>query len=298
MNNVVTTQNLTKHYGHIRAVDDLTLEIPEKSVFGILGPNGSGKTTTLGMLLDVIIPTSGSYSWFGNQSNTENRQQIGSILETPAFYPYLSAIDNLKIIAEIKSTGYGAIDEVLTLVGLFERRHSPYRTFSLGMKQRLALASALLCDPRVMILDEPTNGLDPRGIAEIRDLIRIIASKGKTIILASHLLDEVQKVCSHFAVLNKGKLLYSGLVNDVSGDEQRIELAADDVNQLYSLLENYPDKKNLEVQDKGIVITLPGDASITQLSSYIYQHGVVPTHLVALHRSLEKQFLDILNESK
>jgi ABC-type multidrug transport system ATPase subunit len=298
LNNVVTTQNLTKHYGHIRAVDDLNLEIPEKSVFGILGPNGSGKTTTLGMLLDVIIPTSGSYSWFGNQPNTENRQQIGSILETPAFYPYLSAIDNLKIIAEIKSAGYGAIDEVLTLVGLYERRHSTFRTFSLGMKQRLALASALLCDPRVMILDEPTNGLDPRGIAEIRDLIRTIASKGKTIILASHLLDEVQKVCSHFAVLNKGKLLYSGLVNDVSGDEQRIELAADDVNQLYSLLENYPGKKNLELLDKRIIITLPGDNSVTRLSSYIYQHGVVPTHLVALHRSLEKQFLDILNESK
>lgn len=298
MNNVVTTQNLTKHYGHIRAVDDLNLEIPEKSVFGILGPNGSGKTTTLGMLLDVIIPSSGSYSWFGNQSNKENRQQIGSILETPAFYPYLSAIDNLKIIAEIKSTGYGGIDEVLTLVGLYERRHSTFRTFSLGMKQRLALASALLCDPRVMILDEPTNGLDPRGIAEMRDLIRTIASRGKTIILASHLLDEVQKVCSHFAVLNKGKLLYSGMVNDVSGDEQRIELAADDVNQLYTLLENYPGKKNLEVQEKRIIITLPGDTSVTQLSSYIYQHGVVPTHLVALHRSLEKQFLDILNESK
>lgn len=298
MNNVVTTQNLTKHFGHIRAVDNLNLEIPEKSVFGILGPNGSGKTTTLGMLLDVIIPTSGSYSWFGNQPNTENRQKIGSILETPSFYPYLSAIDNLKIIAEIKSAGYDTIDEVLTLVGLYERRHSTFRTFSLGMKQRLALASALLCDPRVMILDEPTNGLDPRGIAEIRDLIRTIASKGKTIILASHLLDEVQKVCSHFAVLNKGKLLYSGLVNDVSGDEQRIELAADDLNQLYSLLENYPGKKNLEIQDKRIIITLPGDTTIARLSSYIYQQGVVPTHLVALHRSLEKQFLDILNESK
>lgn len=298
MNNVVTTQNLTKHFGHIRAVDNLNLEIPEKSVFGILGPNGSGKTTTLGMLLDVIIPTSGSYSWFGNQPNTENRQKIGSILETPSFYPYLSAIDNLKIIAEIKSAGYDTIDEVLTLVGLYERRHSTFRTFSLGMKQRLALASALLCDPRVMILDEPTNGLDPRGIAEIRDLIRTIASKGKTIILASHLLDEVQKVCSHFAVLNKGKLLYSGLVNDVSGDEQRIELAADDLNQLYSLLENYPGKKNLEIQDKRIIITLPGDTPIARLSSYIYQQGMVPTHLVALHRSLEKQFLDILNESK
>ena len=298
MNNVVTTQNLTKHYGHIRAVENLNLEIPEGSVFGILGPNGSGKTTTLGMLLDVIIPTSGSYSWFGNQGNKENRQKIGSILETPSFYPYLSAIDNLKIIAEIKSVGYGAIDEVLTLVGLFERRHSTFRTFSLGMKQRLALASALLCDPRVMILDEPTNGLDPRGIAEIRDLIRTIAGKGKTIILASHLLDEVQKVCSHFAVLNKGKLLYTGLVNDVTGDEQRIELSADDVNQLYALLENYPDKKKLELQDKRIIITLPGDTSVAGLSSYIYQNGVIPTHLVALHRSLEKQFLDILNESK
>lgn len=298
MNNVVTTQNLTKHYGRIRAVDDLNLEIPEKSVFGILGPNGSGKTTTLGMLLDVIIPTSGSYSWFGNQGNKENRRQIGSILETPSFYPYLSAVDNLKIIAEIKSAGYGAIDEVLNVVGLFERRHSTFRTFSLGMKQRLALASALLCDPRVMILDEPTNGLDPRGIAEIRDLIRTIAGRGKTIILASHLLDEVQKVCTHFAVLNKGRLLYSGLVNDVSGDEQRIELAADDINQLYSLLENYPGKKSLEVLDKRIIITVPGDTSVTQLSSYIYQHGIVPTHLVALHRSLEKQFLDILNESK
>jgi ABC-type multidrug transport system ATPase subunit len=298
LNNVVTTQNLTKHYGSIRAVDNLNLEIPEKSVFGILGPNGSGKTTTLGMLLDVINPTSGSYSWFGNQTTTDNRRQIGSILEIPAFYPYLSAVDNLKIIAEIKSTGYGSIDEVLTLTGLFERRHSSFRTFSLGMKQRLALASALLCDPRVMILDEPTNGLDPRGIAEMRDLIRTIAGKGKTIILASHLLDEVQKVCSHFAVLNKGKLLYTGLVNDVSGDEQRIELASDDINQLYSVLEGYPGKKNLEILDRRIIITVPGDTSVASLSGYIYQHGVVPTHLVALHRSLEKQFLDILNESK
>jgi ABC-type multidrug transport system ATPase subunit len=298
LNNVVTTQNLTKHYGHIRAVDSLNLEIPEKSVFGILGPNGSGKTTTLGMLLDVIIPTSGSYTWFGNKPNKENRQQIGSILETPSFYPYLSAVDNLKIIAEIKSTGYNSIEEVLTLVGLYERRHSTFRTYSLGMKQRLALASALLCDPRVMILDEPTNGLDPKGIAEIRDLIRTIAGKGKTIILASHLLDEVQKVCSHFAVLNKGKLLYSGLVNDVSGDEQRIEIAADDVNQLYSLLEIYPGKRKLEMLDKRIIITIPHDSTVKELSTYLYQQGIVPTHLVELHRSLEKQFLDILNESK
>jgi ABC-type multidrug transport system ATPase subunit len=297
LNNVVTTQHLTKIYGHIRAVDDLCLEIPEKSVFGILGPNGSGKTTTLGMLLDVINPTSGTYSWFGNYSRKENRQKIGSILETPAFYPYLSAVDNLKIIAEIKTIGYASIDEVLQTVGLFERRHSMYRTYSLGMKQRLALASALLCDPLVMILDEPTNGLDPKGIAEMRDLIRNIARQGKTIILASHLLDEVQKVCSHFAVLNRGKLLYTGLVNEVVEDEQRIEISADDTNRLYDLLGNYPGKKQLETEGDRIIITIAGDIPVSGLSQYLFEHGVAPTHLVSLHRSLEKQFLDILNVS-
>jgi ABC-2 type transport system ATP-binding protein len=298
LNNVVTTDLLTKNYGRIKAVDELTFTIPEKSVFGLLGPNGSGKTTTLAILLDVVRPTSGSYSWFGNYSKRETRQKIGSILETPAFYPYLSATDNLKIIAEIKAIGYDNINEVLKITGIYDRRLSTYRTFSLGMKQRLALAAALLCDPPVMILDEPTNGLDPRGIAEIRDLIRTIAFQGKTIILASHLLDEVQKVCSHFAVLNKGRLLYSGLVNEVAGNEQRIEVSCGNTDQLYNLLGNYPEKRYLEISGDKVIITLPADSSIAQLSSFIYQHGIIPTHMVSLYRSLENQFLDILNESK
>jgi ABC-type multidrug transport system ATPase subunit len=294
---VVSTKNLTKHYGAIQAVNDLCLDIPEKSVFGLLGPNGSGKTTTLGMLLDVINPTSGSYSWFGNQSAVENRRKIGSILETPAFYPYLSAIDNLKIVAEIKCCGYGSIDGVLRQVGLWERRHSLYRTYSLGMKQRLALAAALISDPQVMILDEPTNGLDPKGIAEIRELIRNIASHGKTIILASHLLDEVQKVCTHFAVLNKGRLLYSGPVEASAGDQQ-IELSADDPAALSEFLFNFPERKKLETRDQMVIITIPADIPVSRLSRFIYDGGIIPTHMVVLKKSLENQFLEILKESK
>jgi len=298
LNYVVTTHTLSKHYGRIKAVDELTLAIPEKSIFGLLGPNGSGKTTTLGMLLDVINPSSGTYSWFGNQSNKQNRRKIGSILETPAFYPYLSAFDNLKIIAEIKAIGYEPINEVLKITGLYERRHSSYRTFSLGMKQRLAISAAMLCDPSVMILDEPTNGLDPTGIAEIRELIRTIARQGKTIILASHLLDEVQKVCTHYAVLKKGRLLYTGPVNNEAGNELRIELEAGDPDKLYALLEEFPEKMSLERSGNRVIITISGHAEISSLSSYVYQHGLVPTHLVMLQKSLENQFLDILNENK
>jgi len=164
------------------------------------------------------------------------------------------------------------------------------------MKQRLALASALLCDPLVMILDEPTNGLDPRGIAEIRELIRTIAQQGKTIILASHLLDEVQKVCTHFAVLNRGKLMYSGLVNEVSGAEQRVELSADNTGELILLLEKFPGKRKLESAGEKIVITLDGSIPVSDLSRFVYQHGIMVTHLVSLKRSLESQFLEILNE--
>jgi ABC-type multidrug transport system ATPase subunit len=296
LNNVVTTTGLTKHYGPIKAVDELTLGIPEKSIFGILGPNGSGKTTTLGMLLDVINPTSGTYTWFGKAPGSENLQKIGSILETPSFYPYLSATDNLQIVAEIKAIGTGNINEVLKITGLFDRRNSAFSAFSLGMKQRLAIAAALLCDPIVMILDEPTNGLDPRGIAEIRELILTIAGQGKTIILASHLLDEVQKVCSHFAVLNKGHLMYSGLVNEANHEEQRLEIAADNTGKLLDILNSFPGRRKVETNNDSIVLTLPGNIPVSDLSRFVFEHGVSITHLVSQKKSLETQFLEILNE--
>jgi len=209
----------------------------------------------------------------------------------------MPAVDNLKIIAEIKAISYHNIHEVLKLVGLYDRRNSAYRTFSLGMKQRLAIASALLCDPVVMILDEPTNGLDPRGIAEIRELIQTIAGQGKTIILASHLLDEVQKVCSHFAVLNRGKLMYSGMVNEVGGEEQRVEMSSDNPEELLTLLEKFPGKRKLDADGKKIVICLAPSVPISELSRFVFEHGIVITHLVSLKKSLESQFLEILNES-
>jgi ABC-2 type transport system ATP-binding protein len=266
-------------------------------VFGILGPNGSGKSTTLGMILDVINPTSGSYSWFGNLTKKENRQKIGAILETPSFYPYLSAERNLKIVARIKNYSNNNIDEILKTVGLYDRRKSHFHTFSLGMKQRLALASALLCDPKVLVLDEPTNGLDPKGIAEIREIIQQVAKQGKTVILASHLLDEVQKVCSHFAVLNFGELVYTGKVDEVSDDKLWVEVAATDMEKLKKLLGNFTGKAELKTENNIHIVLLNKETGVSDMSTYLQNQGIILTHLLARKKNLEQQFLDILNQS-
>ena len=209
METILEISHLYKNYGKIKAVQDLNLQVESGTVFGLLGPNGSGKTTTLGIVLDVVHKTKGEFRWFGMPPTNNSRKKIGAILEAPAFYPYLSAVENLKIVAQIKNTPFDRIELVLEKVGLLDRRNDRFQTYSLGMKQRLAIGSALLSDPLVLLLDEPTNGLDPQGIADVRELILKISAEGKTIILASHLLDEVQKVCSHFAVLNKGQMLYS-----------------------------------------------------------------------------------------
>lgn len=298
MDNVLSIKNLSKNYGKINAVSELSLNVPEGSVFGILGPNGSGKTTTLGIILDVINPTSGTYEWFRNFTKKENRQKIGSILETPAFYPYLSALRNLKIIADIKGISYDNIDNVLKIVGLFERRDYDYRTYSLGMKQRLAVAAALLCDPMVMVLDEPTNGLDPQGIAEIREVIKNVAKQGKTVILASHLLDEVQKVCTHFAVLNYGNLIYNGSVDEALTDQQVVEVNSSEPGKLEKILNKFPGKIKVENENNKIIVTLEKNKSVIDLSTYLTENKIIVTHLVVRKKSLEQQFLDILNESK
>lgn len=298
MDNVLSIKNLYKNYGKIKAVSDLSLNVPEGSVFGILGPNGSGKTTTLGIILDVINPTSGTYEWFRNFTKKENRQKIGSILETPAFYPYLSALRNLKIIADIKGIDYGNINNVLKIVGLYERRDYNFSTYSLGMKQRLAVASALLCDPMVMVLDEPTNGLDPQGIAEIREVIKNIAKQGKTVILASHLLDEVQKVCTHFAVLNYGNLMYNGSVDAALTDQQVVEVSSSEPDKLEKALNEFQGKIKLEKESNKIIVMLDKNKSVIDLSTYLIDNKIIITHLVIQKKSLEQQFLDILNESK
>ncbi len=277
-------------------MNDLSLEVQPGTVFGILGPNGSGKTTTLGIILDVINKTSGSYYWFGKKPDKNVRKRIGAILETPIFYPYLSATRNLEIVAEIKEIAKPDIDGVLKKVELYERRNDRFKTFSLGMKQRLSIASALLCDPEVMILDEPTNGLDPQGIAEIRELIKSIALEGKTIILASHLLDEVQKVCSDFCVLKKGRLIYSGKVDEVSSGVAIVDVRAESEN-LEQVLKAFDGASNVSRELHGFMVTLQPGKSAADLNKFLFEKGVTASHLLTQKKSLEKQFLELLAES-
>lgn len=297
MKTVLSIENIHKRYGKIHAVNGLSLEVEEGSVFGILGPNGSGKSTTLGILLDVVAKDSGDFRWFGQPPSTEARKQIGAILETPTFYPYLSAVQNLQIVARIKGVHPDRIDPVLQTVGLLDRKDDPFKNYSLGMKQRLAIASALLADPKVMILDEPTNGLDPQGIAEIRQLIIDIAQQGKTIILASHLLDEVQKVCTHFAVLNKGKKIYSGSVSEALSGADTVEVAAADMDHLKKLVADFPHVKNIAQENGHLKLSLDQSQSSADLNRYLIEKGVVLSHLRQQSKSLEKQFLELLASS-
>ena len=209
--------NLTKKFGNLTAVDNLSFSIERGNVYGILGPNGSGKSTTLGIVLNVVNETSGDFHWFDGSGTTHAAlKKVGAIIERPNFYPDMTAFQNLELVCKIKGVSKDKIKEKLELVALANRKKSKFDTFSLGMKQRLAIASALLNDPEILILDEPTNGLDPQGIHQIREIIKKIASEGTTILLASHLLDEVEKVCSHVVILRKGKSLYTGSVEEMN----------------------------------------------------------------------------------
>jgi ABC-type multidrug transport system ATPase subunit len=293
---VLSISQLTKHFGRIKAVNDLNLEVKKGQVFGMLGPNGSGKTTTLGMLMGVINPTSGSFRWFGQEPSHQIRKKIGAVLEHPIFYPYLSGQKNLELNAMVKQCDPGNISNVLELVELSDRKDHKYKTYSLGMKQRLAIASALLNDPTVLILDEPTNGLDPMGIAEIRNLIQKIAQQGKTIILASHLLDEVQKVCTHFAVLKKGTLVHTGPVDDVGKGSETVEVNAE-IGNLDEVLLAFSGTSAINRENGSFQVTLRDGFKSKDLNKFLFDKGVVATHLITKKKSLEKQFLEILAES-
>lgn len=294
---VLSIRQLTKRYGALTAVDHLDLEIEKGSVYGILGPNGSGKTTTLGMLLDVVRPDSGSFSWFGGLPDKAQRKKIGAILEVPLFYPYLTGRQNLELISSIKELPGDDIDKALEIAGLADRKHSRFRTYSLGMKQRLAVAATLLGKPKVLILDEPTNGLDPKGIAEIRDIILKVASEGVTIILASHILDEVQKTCSHVAVLEKGKKIFSGPVAEVLNNSQWIELSADNMDKLDLTLRNTDFVENIQEEDEMYIIKTNKPVSLSDLNKFFYDRGIILNHLAMRKQSLEKYFLELLEKS-
>ncbi len=298
METVLSISHISKRYGKIQAVNDLSLDVHKGQVFGILGPNGSGKTTTLSIILDLIKANTGSFEWFGKIPSRESRKRIGSVIESPNFFPYLSPVVNLKIVADIKDLGYDDIERVLNLTGIYERRNTRFKTFSFGMKQRLAVASALLGNPDVLILDEPTNGLDPQGIANIRELILLIASQGTTIIIASHMLDEVQKICSHVAVLNKGKKLFDGKVSEVLAISDSFELAAMNPELLSAAVRSHPAFQSLTPGAESIQVYFKDIVNPEELNRFFFQQGITLTHLSERKRSLEQHFLELLDNNK
>ncbi|MGK0412455.1 MAG: ABC-2 type transport system ATP-binding protein [Polaribacter sp.] len=297
METILSLKNLDKKYGAVHAVNNLSFDIQKGNVYGILGPNGSGKSTTLGIILNVVNRTSGEFSWFnGKLSTHEALKKVGAIIERPNFYPYMTATQNLALICKIKGISTEKIDKKLATVNLFDRKDSKFSTFSLGMKQRLAIASALLNDPEILILDEPTNGLDPQGIHEIRQIIIEIAANGTTILLASHLLDEVEKVCSHVVVIRKGIKLYAGRVDEMTASNGLLELkVATQEKELITLLENHPAIGKITKDHETIIATLNCEISSTEINTYLFENSIVLSHLVKRKPSLEQQFLDLTN---
>ncbi|HEY4154758.1 MAG TPA: ABC transporter ATP-binding protein [Puia sp.] len=296
MASILSLKNISKSYGKIQALRSVSFDVPPGAVFGILGPNGSGKTTLLGVVMDVLKPSGGSFTWFEKPPSDRQRREIGSLLETPNFYHYLSGQRNLQIAASIKEKPRQDIERVIKLVRLYERRNSKFQTYSLGMKQRLAIASCLLGNPSVLVFDEPTNGLDPSGIAEIRELIIELSKEGKTIILASHLLSEVEKVCTHVAILQQGSLITSGSVKTVLSNEEWLELRAAPMEKLKKILNQFPGITKIEESDNNLLAffdqPMPDAGSLNQ---YCFEQGVVLNHLQLRKKSLESEFIALTN---
>lgn len=293
---ILSIENISKNYGAVSALKNIHFEVPEKTVFGILGPNGSGKTTLLGIIMDVLKPTAGSYLWNGKPGSNEQRKLIGTLLETPNFYHYLSATDNLKIAARIKGRGLADIDEVLKTVNLYQRKNSKFNTYSLGMKQRLAIAAALLGNPDILVFDEPSNGLDPAGIAEIRELILHLNKKGKTIIMASHILDEVEKVCTHVAIIQKGELKTVGSVADVLSTAvaaNTIIVAAQDAQGLQAALEQMPGISSIKFIDNELLLQCEENITAEAVNKFCFEQGIVLNKIAVKRKSLETRFLEI-----
>lgn len=298
METILTVNHLTKKFGYLTAIKDLSFNIEKGNVYGILGPNGSGKSTTLGIVLNVVNRTAGNFEWFGGSISTHAAlKKVGAIIERPNFYPYMTAIQNLKLVCKIKEVPEDKIEEKLEMVGLLDRKNSKFRTYSLGMKQRLAIASALLNDPEILILDEPTNGLDPQGIHQIREIIKKIAAQGTTILLASHLLDEVEKVCSHVVILRKGEKLYSGPVDKMLTSYGFFELRTTDEAALLTFLGNHASFGSIKQENGLITAILKEEMDASSFNNDLFKNGIVLSHLVKRKESLEEQFLNLTNHN-
>jgi len=290
---ILEIHNISKRYGKIIALNDLSFSVEKGNIYGILGPNGSGKTTTLGIILGITQKDAGEYIWFGGLKGKHARQKIGALLETPNFYPYLNADENLEIIAHIKKLDQKKFDDLLSLVDLIDRRKSPFYTYSLGMKQRLAIAGAMVNDPEVLIFDEPTNGLDPQGIAEVRTTIIKIAQQGKTILMASHILDEVEKICSHVAIIKHGVLLATGTVGNIIGGDVQIEVSSAQNEKLKNIFTDSEIVRELQFEEGKIILSLKNGLGAEDINNLAFQNGIPLNHLLTRKPSLESEFLKI-----
>ena len=295
---VIQTDRLTKRYGRILAVDRLSLEVPRGHVFGLLGPNGSGKTTVMSMLLGLVRPTSGSFSLLGSRTrHAEALHRVGAIVESPSFYPYLSGRANLAYFQGISGGGpRREVDDLLERVGLTDRADDRFRTYSLGMKQRLGLAYTLLGNPELLLLDEPTNGMDPAGMAEIRELIRSLGTDGRTVLLSSHLLHEVEQVCDSVAILSHGKLIAQGAVADLLRLQEQVRLRTSDDAKAVEILAGLDWVEEVKTRDGALVVTVAHERS-SELTASLSKSEVYVTELTPLQLSLEQYFLDVTGQT-
>lgn len=309
---VISTTGLTKAFGKVVAVNNLNLQVSRGDVFGFLGPNGSGKTTTIRMLLGLIRPTAGQASIFGVDSNHATpaiRQRLGAIVETPVFYPYLSGIDNLRVIGANSGIVSGKannvhLESILDIVDLRAYATRAYSKYSLGMKQRLGIAAALLTDPELIMLDEPTNGLDPAGMIEIRQLIRRLAEAGKTVFISSHLLAEVQQVCNRVAILRRGNLIQQGLVHELLRSQEQIEIRMGNAEENERALAFFRARqeqgsswiKSIKLenhqQQPAIVLEAPGERSV-EVNRLLAEQGLFAAAIYPREGSLESIFMEL-----
>jgi ABC-2 type transport system ATP-binding protein len=297
----IETSGLTKRFGARTAIDGVDLCVPRGTAFGFLGPNGAGKTTMIRMLLGLTHASSGSMSVLGHPVPAKRGQalsRVGAIVEEPRFHPHLSGRENLRIVAAARGPeAYERIEGALTRVGLHERAEDKVKKYSLGMRQRLGVARCLLADPLLLILDEPTNGLDPGGIQEFRDMIRaMVEQEGRTVFLSSHLLDEVEKICDHAAIVDRGKVLMQGAIGELSKGTARNELLVevDDPTRALSLLDGNQLVQEARLSDDGLRLTLTGESrSAAQVNAMLVNAGVAVSRLEPVRQSLEQRFLEV-----
>lgn len=291
---LVETRGLTKRYGNrITAVEDLDLTIERGEVYGFLGPNGAGKTTTLRMLLGLIKPSSGTATVLGEEPGTPTGlARVGALVESPAFYPYLSGRDNLRVMARYSGVALSRVEEVLRQVELSGRADDKFKKYSLGMKQRLGVATALLKDPELLVLDEPANGLDPKGMADMRGIIRKVRGEGKTVLLSSHLLGEVEQICDRIGVILKGKLVAERTMEELRGREGGLLVRAEPLEEAERVVKNLPRIEEARVVDEMLQLTVD-PARAAEINAGLVNAGVRVSELRPVERSLEEMFLEL-----